>query len=197
MGFLFAFRKSLAFSLNANFLTINLNLSSSFISKLIMRTKHIILTALLLSMPLAKYALHAVEDGKKKIVFVAGTPSHGYGAHEHKAGSILLSGILNDKLGDKIKAVVVSGGWPKDSKAAFKNADALVFFCTGGGRHFVLKHLDETKALNKRPCKNYIRKCRSQLDESYTKKMCENCLEKGRIKDTNNYICRSHKQLYM
>ena len=112
-----------------------------------MKNKHILLTALLLSISLAQPALNAVEDGKKKIVFVAGTPSHGYGSHEHKAGSILLADILNDKLGDKIKAEVVSGGWPKDSKAAFKNADALVFFCTGGGRHFVLKHLDETKAL--------------------------------------------------
>jgi putative membrane-bound dehydrogenase-like protein len=112
-----------------------------------MKTKHILLTALLLSISLAQPALNAVENGKKKIVFVAGTPSHGYGSHEHKAGSILLADILNDKLGDKIKAEVVSGGWPKDSKAAFKNADALVFFCTGGGRHFVLKHLDETKAL--------------------------------------------------
>lgn len=50
-------------------------------------------------------------------------------------------------------------------------------------KHQINVFLDETKALNKRPCKNYIRKCRSQLDESYTKKMCENCLEKGRIKD--------------
>ena len=58
-----------------------------------------------------------------------------------------LAGILNDKLGDKIKAEVVTGGWPKDSKAAFKNADALVFFCTGGGRHFALKHLDEAGVL--------------------------------------------------
>jgi hypothetical protein len=50
-------------------------------------------------------------------------------------------------------------------------------------KHQINIFLDKTKALNKRPCANYIRKCRSQLDESYTKKKCENCLSKERIKD--------------
>ena len=50
-------------------------------------------------------------------------------------------------------------------------------------KHQINVFLDETKALNKRPCANYIRKCRSQLDESYTKKKCEDCLKKERIKD--------------
>ena len=50
-------------------------------------------------------------------------------------------------------------------------------------KHQINIFLDETKALNKRPCANYIRKCRSQLDVSYTKKKCENCLSKERIKD--------------
>ena len=60
---------------------------------------------------------------------------------------MLLARLLNENMGDQIKATVVTNGWPEDSKAAFKNADALVFYCDGGGRHFALKHLDETKAL--------------------------------------------------
>ena len=48
-------------------------------------------------------------------------------------------------------------------------------------KHQINVFLDETNALNKRPCAN--RKCRSQLDESYTKKKCEDCLKKERIKD--------------
>ena len=40
-------------------------------------------------------------------------------------------------------------------------------------KHQIHIFLDETKSLNKRPCKNYIRDCRAQLDDTYTKKKCE------------------------
>jgi hypothetical protein len=33
---------------------------------------------------------------KKKIVFVAGGPSHGYGDHEHLGGCMLLARLLNE-----------------------------------------------------------------------------------------------------
>jgi hypothetical protein len=36
----------------------------------------------------------------KKIVFLAGKPIHGYGAHEYRAGSMLLAGQLNKHLGE-------------------------------------------------------------------------------------------------
>ena len=112
-----------------------------------MKSTRFLLSLLLLNVPLATPVVQAVEDGKKKIVFVAGGRSHGYGSHEHKAGSMLLARLLNENMGDQIKATVVTNGWPEGSKAAFNNADALVFYCDGGGRHFALKHLDETKAL--------------------------------------------------
>ena len=40
--------------------------------------------------------------------------------------------------------------------------------------------LDEVKGAGKHPCVNYIRGCRSQLDETYTKKRCEECRAKCR-----------------
>ncbi|HEX4072577.1 MAG TPA: DUF1080 domain-containing protein, partial [Planctomycetaceae bacterium] len=49
---------------------------------------------------------------QKKIVFIAGHPSHGYGQHEHHAGCLLLAGDLNENV-PQVHAVVVKG-WPKD-----------------------------------------------------------------------------------
>ena len=42
---------------------------------------------------------------------------------------------------------------------------------------------DETKAMNKKLCFNYIRGCRSQLDLDYKFSRCSGCLEKDRKKD--------------
>lgn len=42
---------------------------------------------------------------------------------------------------------------------------------------------DETKAMNKKLCVNYIRGCRSQLDLDYKFSRCSGCLEKDRKKD--------------
>ena len=49
----------------------------------------------------------------KEILFLAGKKSHGYGAHEHKAGSMLLARCLNES-GLNINAEVVTDGkWPQ------------------------------------------------------------------------------------
>ncbi|MEZ5303699.1 MAG: DUF1080 domain-containing protein [Verrucomicrobiales bacterium] len=52
-----------------------------------------------------------LDDGRKKVVFVSGNPSHGWGAHEHYAGNVLLAKRLNKAMPDKIHAVVYKGGW--------------------------------------------------------------------------------------
>ena len=46
----------------------------------------------------ASSQLHAAEgaDAKRKVLFLAGKPSHGYGAHDHLAGCRLLAKSLND-----------------------------------------------------------------------------------------------------
>lgn len=77
---------------------------------------------------------------KKTIVFVAGTRSHGYAAHEHKAGCMLLAKSLESSMG--FKTVVYENGWPKDPKA-FEGADAVVMYADGGGRHPVNPHIED------------------------------------------------------
>lgn len=85
------------------------------------------------------------ETAKKKIVFVAGNPSHGRGEHEHRAGCMLLADQLN-KSGLPVEAVVTTNGWPKDD-AIFDQASAVVIYADGGGGHPAMQHLDELKKL--------------------------------------------------
>src|SRR3954470_4755879 len=68
----------------------------------------------------------------KKIVLIAGNPSHGPGQHEHRAGCLLIKSCLDKVPG--ISSVVYSNGWPKDS-AALENADAIVIYADGGDGH--------------------------------------------------------------
>lgn len=88
------------------------------------------------------------SDKPARVVFLAGTPSHGYGAHEHKAGCMLLADALN-KSGLNIQAEVYTGGWPEDA-GVLQNADTIVTYCDGGGRHPFNKHLDELEPLMQR-----------------------------------------------
>ena len=102
---------------------------------------------------------------KKKIVFLAGTRSHGYGAHEHFAGCRLLAGALAKAYSDWDIQVIALGnqpsrkpgseenlqvdvapGWPATEKLA--DADCLIIYCDGGGRHPFNQHLEEVEALS-------------------------------------------------
>jgi hypothetical protein len=85
---------------------------------------------------------------KKKIVFVAGTDSHGRGEHEFRAGCNLLAKLLNESR-DDINAVVTEDGWPKDL-SIFDGADAIVMYSDGGEGHMVMKHLEEVDKLAKK-----------------------------------------------
>jgi type 1 glutamine amidotransferase len=84
-------------------------------------------------------AAEAPVAAKKKIVFVAGRPSHGSGEHEHRAGSMLLADHLN-KSGLPVEAVVVTNGWPEDA-SVFDHAAAVVIYADGGGGHPAMNHL--------------------------------------------------------
>ena len=86
-----------------------------------------------------------LTDGWKKIVFVAGTPSHGYFSHEHNAGCLLLADKLNaaaKEHGLKVVASVYTNGWPKDP-TAMDNVDCVVSYCDGGGRHYLNDRLED------------------------------------------------------
>jgi hypothetical protein len=90
----------------------------------------------------------------KKIIFIAGKPSHGPLAHEHRAGSLLLQKCLADVPG--ISTVVYSNGWPSkvegdktvDDHAALEGAAGIVIYSDGGGGHPALQG-DRLPALGK------------------------------------------------
>jgi len=81
----------------------------------------------------------------KRIVFIAGRQSHGYGAHEHKAGCMLLQKEL-EASGLPIETTLVTNGWPKD-ESVLDGADAIVIYADGGGGHPAVAHLDTLKKL--------------------------------------------------
>lgn len=85
---------------------------------------------------------------RKKIVFVAGKPSHGKGQHEHRAGCMLLAGHLN-KSGLPVEAVVVDNGWPADNQV-FDDASAVVIYSDGGGGHPGIRQLATLRAMAKK-----------------------------------------------
>ncbi len=76
------------------------------------------------------------EAQSKKVVLVAGKPSHPPGMHEFNAGVQLLDQCLKDVPG--IESTFVLNGWPKD-ESVFDDADAVIFFMDGGGRHEVVQ----------------------------------------------------------
>jgi Trehalose utilisation len=86
-------------------------------------------------------------DAKKKIVFIAGRPSHGYAEHEHHAGCLLLARCINENVPEA--QAIVYDGWPSDP-AALDDAASVVIYCDGGEGHVVMKHLDELDALMKK-----------------------------------------------
>ena len=86
-------------------------------------------------------------EAKKKIVFLAGSPSHGYAQHEHNAGCLLLAKCINENV-PEAEAIVIKG-WPQDPHV-LDDAATVVIYCDGGGGHLLMKHLDEFDQLAKK-----------------------------------------------
>lgn len=84
----------------------------------------------------------------KKVALVAGRPSHGYGAHEHRAGCLLLAEALNSS-GLGIEATVYTNGWPEDDRV-LDQADSIVIYADGGERHPFNSKLDRLKPIQAR-----------------------------------------------
>lgn len=78
-------------------------------------------------------------DNSKHIVFLAGTRSHGYGAHEHFAGCRVIADAI-EKSTTGVRCTVLPGGWPED-ETVLDSADSIVMYCDGGKRHPAIKHL--------------------------------------------------------
>jgi putative membrane-bound dehydrogenase-like protein len=83
------------------------------------------------------------EETTRKVVFVAGRQSHGYGAHEHYAGSRLLAESLQRNM-PGYEVVVHRNGWPEEPDF-LEGADALVIYSDGGGGHPIIPHLDQVQ----------------------------------------------------
>ena len=105
-----------------------------------------VLAALLLGCPSWLPAASAVP---KKIILIAGRPSHGSGEHEHRAGCLLLAKCLQNVPG--ITVEVHTNGWVSDEKV-LTGAAAIVVYSDGGGGHPFLQddHLEKIGALMKK-----------------------------------------------
>jgi len=104
-------------------------------------------TAALASASLTAPALAAAPN--KKLVLLAGSPSHGPGEHEFNAGTKLLQKCLTGYEG--LETSFHTGGWPKDEQV-LESADAILCFADGNARHpFVLaNHLETLGKLMKK-----------------------------------------------
>lgn len=77
--------------------------------------------------PSAKVSdLHVVKAEPKRIIFLAGGPSHNSGDHEFRAGSLLLAKALNAQTDLPIEAAVISQ-WPEDD-TILDGADAIIIY---------------------------------------------------------------------
>src|ERR1017187_2497203 len=103
-------------------------------------------TLLLLSLIAFAPATGRADD--KRIVMIAGKPSHGPGEHEHRAGLLLFQKCLAGFPG--IQVEVYSNGWPASSDV-LKGAAGIIIYSDGGAGHPALQddHLQQLGALAK------------------------------------------------
>ncbi len=81
----------------------------------------------------------ADPPAKKKIVLVAGKPSHPPRMHEFNAGVQLLADAFRKSPSASAASIdVVLNGWPED-ESVFDDADAVIFYMDGGKKHEVVK----------------------------------------------------------
>ena len=78
----------------------------------------------------------AASGEPRRLVMIAGRPSHAAGQHEHNAGVALLKRCLDGVPG--IQATAHYNGWPSDP-SAFEGADAILVYADGGARHIAIQ----------------------------------------------------------
>lgn len=99
------------------------------------------LRTLLVSLLILGTLLPGLFANSKKIVLIAGLPSHPPGAHEHRAGCLLFQSCLADYPGVSVE--VYDGGWPSkqvdgqrvDDHQRLEDADAIIIYSDGGAKH--------------------------------------------------------------
>ena len=85
-------------------------------------------------------------EDSKEILFLAGKKSHGYGAHEHKAGCHLLARCINESDLAVSAQVVTEGKWP-EPWTGYRKPDCVVMYCDGFRRHMAKSHQDKIQSL--------------------------------------------------
>ena len=88
--------------------------------------------SILLSCTAFIWSVDSALGENKKLVLIAGRPSHPPGMHEFRAGCLLLQKCLAGVPG--LTVMVYSNGWPQDV-SAFEGASAVVIYSDGGGGH--------------------------------------------------------------
>ena len=96
---------------------------------------------------------HTLKGANKRIVLIAGRPSHAPGEHEFRAGSMLLQKALSGVSG--VTVDVIPMGWPTktvdgqtvDDNAALDNADAILIYADGGAGHPAIQR-DRAKVID-------------------------------------------------
>ena len=116
----------------------------------------------------------------KRIVMIAGRPSHGPGEHEFRAGLLLLQKCLAGYPG--VQVDVYSNGWPASSDV-LNGAAAIVIYSDGGAGHPALRddHLEKLGALMKQgvglACLHYAVEPTIEHGESEFKDWIGGCFE--------------------
>jgi putative membrane-bound dehydrogenase-like protein len=111
--------------------------------------KVFLFAVVIFSLAAAAFAQDATTKSKK-VVFLAGKPSHAYGGHEHNAGCQLLCKELQAAAPNLFSQCDVHlNGWP-DATYSFDGADCIVMYCDGGPGHMVNQHLAQVDALAKK-----------------------------------------------
>jgi type 1 glutamine amidotransferase len=85
------------------------------------------------------------SGASRRIVLIAGRPSHPPGMHEFRAGCLLLQKALSSV--PDVRVDVYDNGWPSkdvngmrlDDDAALENADAVLIYADGGKGHPVIQ----------------------------------------------------------
>ena len=80
----------------------------------------------------------AAKAAPKKVVMIAGKPSHPPLTHEHNAGIQLLHNCLGQGAKGLVDATFTLNGWPADN-SFFDGADCVVIYSDGGRRHPALE----------------------------------------------------------
>ncbi|MEK6231644.1 MAG: ThuA domain-containing protein [Luteolibacter sp.] len=84
----------------------------------------------------AALPLQAEDAETKKLILIAGKPSHGPGMHEFNAGCELFKKCLADVKGLDVE--IHNNHWVRDDKV-LETADAVVIYSDGGGGHPALQ----------------------------------------------------------